>query len=52
MIPNETNVAQLFDVSLHYGKTCAVDNVSLDIPAKRMVGLIGLTVSGSPASWH
>ncbi|EOV2221021.1 TPA: ribosome-associated ATPase/putative transporter RbbA [Pseudomonas aeruginosa] len=41
MIPNETNVAQLFDVSLHYGKTCAVDNVSLDIPAKRMVGLIG-----------
>lgn len=34
-------VAQLLDVSLRYGKTCAVDHVSLDIPAQRMVGLIG-----------
>lgn len=28
-------------VSLHYGKTLAVDNVTLDIPAGRMVGMIG-----------
>ncbi|SDI53238.1 ribosome-dependent ATPase [Pseudomonas flavescens] len=34
-------VAQLLDVSLRYGKTCAVDHVSLDIPARRMIGLIG-----------
>jgi ribosome-dependent ATPase len=34
-------VAQLKRVSLHYGKTCALNDVSLEIPAQRMVGLIG-----------
>jgi ribosome-dependent ATPase len=34
-------VARLHEVSLHYGKTCALNAVSLDIPAQRMVGLIG-----------
>ena len=34
-------VAQLHDVSLHYGKTCALNAVSLEIPAQSMVGLIG-----------
>ncbi len=34
-------VARLQDVSLVYGKVRAVDQVSLDIPAGRMVGLIG-----------
>ena len=34
-------VAQLQDVSLQYGKTCALKAVSLDIPAQCMVGLIG-----------
>lgn len=34
-------VVQITDVSLHYGKTLALDNVSLDIPAQCMVGLIG-----------
>ena len=34
-------VAQLQDVSLQYGKTCALNAVSLEIPAQRMVGLIG-----------
>ena len=34
-------VAQLHDVSLHYGKTCALNAVSLEVPAQRMVGLIG-----------
>jgi ribosome-dependent ATPase len=34
-------VARLIDVSLRYGKTCALDGLSLEIPAQRMVGLIG-----------
>ncbi|WP_149452206.1 ribosome-associated ATPase/putative transporter RbbA [Escherichia albertii] len=34
-------VAQLAGVSLHYGKNVALDNITLDIPACRMVGLIG-----------
>ena len=34
-------VARLQDVSLRYGKVCALDQVSLDIPAGVMVGLIG-----------
>ncbi|MBB1518314.1 ribosome-associated ATPase/putative transporter RbbA [Aquipseudomonas guryensis] len=34
-------VARLIDVSLRYGKTCALDALSLEIPAQRMVGLIG-----------
>ena len=34
-------VARLTDVSLQYGKTCALDAVTLDLPAGRMVGLIG-----------
>ena len=34
-------VARLIDVSLRYGKTRALDGLSLEIPAQRMVGLIG-----------
>ena len=34
-------VARLLDVTLVYGKTRALDAVTLDIPAGRMVGLIG-----------
>jgi ABC-type branched-subunit amino acid transport system ATPase component len=34
-------VAQLRDVRLRYGKTTALDSVSLDIPAGCIVGLIG-----------
>ncbi|MDR2195359.1 MAG: ribosome-associated ATPase/putative transporter RbbA [Gallionellaceae bacterium] len=34
-------VARLQNVTLHYGKTLAIDDVTLDIPAGRMVGLIG-----------
>ena len=34
-------VARLAGVSLRYGQTRAVDAVTLDIPANRMVGLIG-----------
>ena len=34
-------VVRLSDVSLHYGKTLALDGVNLDVPAGKMVGLIG-----------
>ncbi|WP_411898952.1 ATP-binding cassette domain-containing protein, partial [Salmonella enterica] len=34
-------VAQLAGVSQHYGKTFAPNNITLDIPARRLVGLIG-----------
>jgi ribosome-dependent ATPase len=34
-------VARLTDISLQYGKTHALDAVSLDLPAGRMMGLIG-----------
>ena len=34
-------VARLMDVSLRYGKTVALAGITLDIPAGRMVGLIG-----------
>ncbi|MDH2201826.1 ribosome-associated ATPase/putative transporter RbbA [Ectopseudomonas oleovorans] len=41
MTANDPSVVQLIEVSLRYNKTCAVDAVTLDIPANRMVGLIG-----------
>ena len=34
-------VVRLTDISLRYGKTVALAGISLDIPAQRMVGLIG-----------
>jgi ribosome-dependent ATPase len=34
-------VAQVHDVTLYYGKTRALDGISLDVPAGRMVGFIG-----------
>src|SRR4029453_4565576 len=34
-------VARVRDVSLHYGKTVALDHVSLDIPAGCMAGFLG-----------
>jgi len=37
----EASVARLDSVSLTYGKTRALDGVSLEVPARRMVGLIG-----------
>ncbi|MGX1309309.1 ribosome-dependent ATPase [Amorphus suaedae] len=39
--PAAGSVARLSDVSQRYGKTLALDAVSLDIPAGRMVGFIG-----------
>lgn len=35
------SVARLIDISLHYGQSRALDAVTLDLPAGRMVGLIG-----------
>ncbi|MBX8815773.1 ribosome-associated ATPase/putative transporter RbbA [Ochrobactrum sp. MR31] len=34
-------VASLSDVSLRYGKTLALDSITLDVPAGGMIGLIG-----------
>lgn len=34
-------VARLAGVRLSYGKTCALDGIDLDVPAGRMVALIG-----------
>ena len=34
-------VVEFHDLALHYGKTLALDNVSLAIPAHKLVGLIG-----------
>ncbi len=39
--PNAPTVVQLRGVRLDYGKVSALDGVDLDIPAGRMVGLIG-----------
>lgn len=35
------SVARMSEVSLRYGKTLALDRVSLDVPAGRVVGVIG-----------
>ena len=37
----EAVIARIEHVSHHYGKTVAVADVSLDVPARRMVGVIG-----------
>ena len=34
-------VVELTDINQHYGKAIALDNVSLKIPAGKMIGLIG-----------
>jgi ribosome-dependent ATPase len=34
-------VIQVASVTHHYGKTCALDDLSVEVPAGRMVGLIG-----------
>ena len=54
-------VARLQDVSLRYGRTRALEAVTLDLPAARMVGVIGpdgvgkstrfSPVAGARASW-
>lgn len=38
---NPAPIARMEEVSLRYGKTLALDRITLDIPAGRMVGLIG-----------
>ncbi|WP_454690061.1 ribosome-associated ATPase/putative transporter RbbA [Achromobacter aloeverae] len=39
--PRSPEIASLRGVRLRYGKTVALDDVTLDIPAGRMVGLLG-----------
>ncbi|MBA1273582.1 ribosome-associated ATPase/putative transporter RbbA [Stutzerimonas azotifigens] len=41
MTANTASVARLEGVGLHYGATAALDGITLDIPANRMIGLIG-----------
>jgi ABC-2 type transport system ATP-binding protein len=41
-----SNIISAKGLSKHYGKFCAVDNISFDIPAGRIVGLIGPNGSG------
>ena len=41
MAPASDCVAQLNDVRLSYGKTVALAGIRLEVPAQRMVGLIG-----------
>lgn len=41
MTAMQSTVAKLDAVSLHYGKTTALDSLTIEIPANRMVGLIG-----------
>ena len=41
MDPAGAWVARLKNVSQHYGKTVALDDVSLDVPSQKMIGLIG-----------
>ncbi len=40
-IPQDAPVVRIKDVSLRYGKTLALDGVTLDVPPRCMVGLIG-----------
>src|SRR5450759_2579233 len=39
--PRDAPVARLAGVSLRYGKTLALDAIDLEVPAGRLVGLIG-----------
>jgi ribosome-dependent ATPase len=39
--PSEEPAARLTNVTLRYGKTIALDAVNLEVPAGRMIGLIG-----------
>ncbi|MGL4859359.1 MAG: ribosome-associated ATPase/putative transporter RbbA [Enterobacteriaceae bacterium] len=41
LTPQQSAIVSLRNVSLHYGATAALRDFSLDIPAKKMVGLIG-----------
>lgn len=41
VLPGSAPVARLADVSLHYGKTVALDAIHLEVPAGCMVGLLG-----------
>ena len=47
-----TPVVRLSDVTLHYGKTPALNGVNLEVPAGKMVGLIGRTGSASPGRFR
>ena len=37
----QATIAEVGHVTHHYGKTVALNDVSIEIPARRMIGLIG-----------
>ncbi|MBR4957081.1 MAG: ATP-binding cassette domain-containing protein, partial [Lentisphaeria bacterium] len=39
--PEYDAVVQMQDLSLYYGKTVGIDRLTLDIPARKLIGLIG-----------
>ena len=41
MKTNQAPVVRLVDISLSYGKTLALNNLSLDIPSGKIVGMLG-----------
>ena len=45
-------IAKVERVSHRYGRTVALDDVTIEIPAGRMVGLIGRTVSANRHCWR
>ena len=45
-------VARVEHVTHRYGKTLALNDLTLDIPAGCMAGLIGPTGSASPPCWR
>ncbi len=49
--PEPAPVARITDVGLQYGKTHALDAVTLDLPAGCMVGLIGPDGVGKSSLW-
>ncbi|MBO5763437.1 MAG: ribosome-associated ATPase/putative transporter RbbA, partial [Lentisphaeria bacterium] len=40
-MPEHAPAVQFQDLSLHYGKTVGIDRISLEIPSRKLIGLIG-----------
>jgi len=40
------NILEIKNLSVHYGKYCAINNISLDIPKGKIIGLLGPNSSG------
>ena len=40
-LPEEMPVVRMQELSLHYGKTVGIDRLTLEIPSRKLIGLIG-----------